>query len=97
MPLPDSANDKPEQRDKPKLGSKRRGGKPVGKPPQMKINDGTYDYILVSPEKQVSEDPPLTEVALYERIPQDPDYQYSPSLAYLEGVSTDPGMFPVER
>jgi hypothetical protein len=39
----------------------------------------------------------LTEVALYERIPQDPDYQYSPSLAYLEGVSTDPGMFPVER
>ncbi len=60
-----------------------------------KLHDGTYDYLLVRPEA-VREDG-FTDIALYERVPQDPDYQFTPSLEYHESLTQVPQMHPIRR
>lgn len=61
----------------------------------QRLNDGTFDYVMVRPEKQL--EGPLSEVALYERIPQDPDKQFTPDLSFCEGITTTPIMQSLAR
>lgn len=63
----------------------------------LKLNDGTHDYILVHQAKVVSINPPISELALYERVPKDDKYQYTPDLQFVLGQTSAPLMYPVER
>lgn len=59
------------------------------------LNDGTSDYELVRPEKELGGG--LSEVALYERVPKDVDFQYTPDLAFCQGQTETPIMQPIAR
>jgi hypothetical protein len=58
------------------------------------LNDGARVYVLVRPMREYSDG--LADVALFEAVPQD-DYQYTPSLDYLEGKVEMPAMIRIER
>ena len=63
------------------------------------LNDGTFDYNLVRQEKDLPGG--LQDVALYERVPQDPDRQFTPDLqwriAFSKGQKAVPMMQPLSR
>lgn len=60
-----------------------------------KLNDGKHDYTLIREEKDLGNG--LADVALYERVPVDPDYQYTPDLAFCKGQTTVPIMQKMVR
>lgn len=60
------------------------------------VNDGTYDYNMVRPEQDVPDGQP-GDAALYERVPPDPDYQFTPDLPFRMGKASVPFMMPIER
>lgn len=59
------------------------------------LNDGKNDFRLVRQEKDLGNG--LADVALYERIPVDPDYQYTPDLAFCKGQTKVPIMQKMVR
>jgi hypothetical protein len=59
------------------------------------LNDGTHQYRLVRQEEQL--DDGRTNVALYERVPEDPGFQFTPCLAFCLGQTDAPGMLRIER
>lgn len=60
------------------------------------LSDGTYTYILVRAAADVADGTPGA-VALYDRVPSDPQFLYTPSLRYLQGLDSVPVMEPVAR
>lgn len=60
-----------------------------------KLNDGTFDYVQVRQEEKLPDG--RVNVALYERVPKDETFQYTPGLAYCEGIVDDPAMQRLQR
>lgn len=60
-----------------------------------RLNDGQHDYRLVSQEADAGEGKKWA--ALYEREPVDPDWLYTPDLAFCEGITSTPVMHRVRR
>lgn len=60
-----------------------------------KLNDGTYDYNIVTQEKDLGHG--IKQIALYERDPKDPEYQFTPDLGFLLGQNTVPYMHKIMR
>jgi hypothetical protein len=63
----------------------------------LKLNDGQHDYVLASQAKVTSLNPPISQVALYERVPKEEQFQYTPDLEYVMEISTVPVMLPIAR
>ena len=59
------------------------------------LSDGTYQYELVRPEQKLEDG--RSNIALYERMPEDPKFQFTPDLAFCEGQREIPVMVRVGR
>ncbi len=59
------------------------------------LSDGTYQYRLVRQEQQLEDG--RSNVALYERVPEDPEFQFTPCLAFCLGQTQAPGMLKIQR
>lgn len=54
------------------------------------LNDGTYDYRLVRPSRELENG--LADIAVYDRIPPTRGTQYTPDLAFIRGLTQVPAM-----
>jgi hypothetical protein len=61
----------------------------------QRLNDGRFEYQLVRQQEDLENG--LSNVALYESIPRDERYQFTPDLAFIKGQTTVPIMQKLER
>lgn len=60
-----------------------------------RLSDGTHQYELARNEIELPDGRSFP--ALYERVPKDPALQFTPDLAYCEGLSDTPIMHSLSR
>jgi hypothetical protein len=58
----------------------------INAPGDQSVSDGTNTYTLVRPEGPPGKDG-VFDIALYERTPPDPDFQYTPAAKWIHGGS----------
>lgn len=59
------------------------------------LTDGTHKYTLARKETTLPDG--RTNVALYERVPKNKLYQYTPDLSFIQGITPVPVMIQIER
>ena len=59
------------------------------------LNDGSFDYVMVREAQQLEDG--RENVALYDSVPMNDDYQFTPCLDYVLGKVTVPTMIPIKR
>ncbi len=58
----------------------------ANRPGDPNINIGDTVYCLVRPEGKPGVDG-VFDIAIYEKVPQDPDYQFTPAASWVHGGS----------